>query len=268
MGSEFIAVRPTLAHTDPATGERYQMVSISRPAGYNLQYTRDNELEQKYKIVPKSRAREWWLDEQKKIPLTEQKTIHLLSGALLPIWKNLKKLQQNGLNIVRTTTDDGTRLVGVSITASTINEIRRTFGIWKQSAGTAAEIIRAVRDENEIIELLGEIKIRLTRFQGNRVIEVCPSSFEQIRELRETALINIIQNSRNRFFLPEDEKQAALSLEKVLKSYPPTFPVESEGNALIARKATNLDLKQEAISLPDWLIEPSIEELNRILVKV
>ena len=268
LGSEFIAARPTLAHTDPETGERYQMVLISKPSGYNLLYIRDNELEQKYKIVPKSRVREWWLEEQQKIPPTEQKTIHLLSGALLPIWKNLKKLQHDGLNIVRTTTDEGTRLVGVKIAGETINEIRRTFGIWKNTAGTAEEIIRAVRDENEIIELLGEIKIRLTRFQGNRVIEVCPSSFEQIRELRETALINIIQNSRNRFFLPEDEKQAALSLEKVLKSYPPAFPVESEGNALIARKTTDLDLKQEPVSLPDWLIEPSIEELNRILVKV
>ena len=264
---EFIAARPTLAHTDPATGERYQMVSISRPAGYNLLYIRDNELEQKYKIVPKSRAREWWLEEQKKIPTTEQKTIHLLSGALLPIWKNLKKLQQDGLNIVRTTTDEGTRLVGVKIASETINEIRRTFGIWKRGAETAEEIIRAVREENEIFELFGEIKIRLTRFQGNRVIEVCPISFEQIRELRETALINLIQNSRNRFFLPEDEKQAIESLEKVLKSYPPIQMLKSDGNALIAQKTTNLDLNQEPVSLPDWLIEPSIEEVNRILIR-
>ena len=265
---DFIAVRPTLAHTDPETGERYQMVSVSKPSGHNLIYIRESELGSRYKIVPKSRAREWWISEQAKIPPTEQKTIHLLSGALLPIWKTLKKLQQAGLNIVRTTTDDGTRLVGVKIASETINEIRRTFGIWKNTAGTAEEIIRAVREENEIIELLGEMKIRLTRFQGNRVIEVCPSSFEQIRELRETALINIIQNSRNRFFLPEDEKQAIESLEKVLKSYPPASLLKSEEKAFTAQKTTNLDLKREPVSLPDWLIEPPIEEVNRILVRV
>ena len=134
--------------------------------------------------------------------------------------------------------------------------------------GTAEEIIRAVREENEIIELLGEMKIRLTRFQGNRVIEVCPSSFEQIRELRETALINIIQNSRNRFFLPEDEKQAIESLEKVLKSYPPASLLKSEEKAFTAQKTTNLDLKREPVSLPNWLIEPPKEEVNRILVRV
>ena len=264
---EFIAVRPTLAHTDPETGERYQMVSVSKPSGYNLIYIRESELDSRYKIVPKSRAQDWWQSEQEKLAPTEQKTIHLLSGALLPIWKTLKKLQQNGLNIVRTTTDDGTRLVGVSIAAATVNEIRRTFGIWKNAAGTAEEIIRAVRDEHEIIELLGEIKVRQTRFQGNRVIEVCPGTFEQIRELRETALINIIQNSRSRFFLPEDEKRATETLEKVLKQYPPTSLIKNEGEVLKAQNTAELDLNQKAVSLPDWLIEPPKEEVERILVR-
>lgn len=264
---EFIAVRPTLAHTDPETGERYQMISVSRPSGYNLLYIRENELDSRYKIVPKSRAQKWWQSEVEKIPPTEQKTIHLLSGALLPIWKNLKKLQQNGLNIVRTTTDDGMRLVGVSITASTINEIRRTFGVWQQTAGTAAEIIRAAREEHEIIELLGEIKVRQTRFQGNRVIEICAATFEQIRELRETALINIIQNSRSRFFLPEDETRALETLEKVLTLYPPTSLLKNEGEALKVQNTVQSDLNGNAVSLPDWLIEPPPAEVERILVR-
>jgi hypothetical protein len=266
-GGEFIAVRPTLAHTDPETGERYQMVSVSKPAGYNLLYIRESELDSRYKIVPKSRVNKWWQNEQEKIPPTEQKTIHLLSGALLPIWKNLKKLQQTGLNIVRTTTDDGTRLVGVSIAAGSLNEIRRTFGIWKNSAGTAEEIIRAVGEEHETVELLGEIRIRQTRFQGNRVIEVCPGTFEQIRELRETALINIIQNSRSRFFLPDDEKRASETLEEVLKWYPPVSLIKSEGEAEDAQNTVGLDSNHSPVSLPDWLIEPPKTEVEQILVR-
>lgn len=264
---EFVAVRPTLAHTDPETGERYQMVSVSRPAGYNLIYMRERELASRYKIVAKSRARDWWQTEQAKIPPTEHKTIHLLSGALLPIWKNLKKLQQAGLNIVRTTTDDGVRLVGVNIAGDTINEIRRTFGIWQRSAGTAEEIIRAVREENEIVELLGEMRIRPTRFQGNRLIEICPSSYEQIRELRETALINIIQNSRNRFFLPENEKLAIETLEKVLKAYPPLHLLKSEAEGINAQNTPSLTMNQTPVLLPDWLIEPPGGEVERILVR-
>lgn len=261
---EFIAVRPTLAHTDPETGERYQMVSVSRPAGYNLLYIRESELNSRYKIVPKSRARAWWQAEQAKIPPTEQKAIHLLSGALLPIWKNLKRLQQTGLNIVRTTTDDGVRLVGVNITAETIKEIRRTFGIWQCAAGTAEEITRTVRDENEIIELLGEIRIRRTRFQGLSAIEICPGSYDQIRELRETALINITQNSRNRFFLPENELLALETLEKLLKAYPPTSLLKNEGEGNYVQNTSALAINQTPVLLPDWLIEPSAGDVERI----
>lgn len=264
---EFIAVRPTLAHTDPETGERYQMVSVSRPAGYNLLYIRENELDSRYKIVPKAKANKWWQSEVEKIPPTEQKTVHLLSGALLPIWKSLKKLQQSELNIIRTTTDDGMRLVGVSMAASTINEIRRTFGVWKNAAATAEEIIRSVRDEHEIIELLGEIRVRLTRFQGNRIIELIPSTFEQIRDLRETALINIVQNSRSRFFLPEDEKRAVETLERVLKIFPPASLIKNEGEAPETPNPVALGLNHRPVSLPDWLIEPPKEEVERIIVR-
>ncbi len=265
---EFVAVRPTLAHTDPETGDRYQMVSVSRPAGYNLLYIRESELDQKFKIVPKSRVRDWWIGEEKKIPPTEQKTIHLLSGALLPIWKNLKKLQQDALNIVRTTTDDGTRLVGVKIESSVIGEIRRSFGIWRNSGTTAEEIIKSVWEENESFDLLGEMKIRRTRFQGRSVIEVTPSSYEQIRELREIGLINIIQNSKQRFFLSEDEKSARETLSKVLKTYPPLHLLKDDGKGVYEQNTNQLIDIHSPVGLPEWLIEPPIEEVQKITVAV
>ncbi len=80
--------------------------------------------------------------------------------------RNLKTLQQTGLRIVRTTTDDGTRLVGVNISAQCVREIQQYFGMWKCTASTADEILQTVNNENQSIDLLGDIKIRRTRFQG------------------------------------------------------------------------------------------------------
>ena len=265
--AEFVAARPSPAHTNPETGERFQMVSLARPAGYNLAYISEGELNQKYKIVAKTKARAWWIEEQKKIPPTMRKTIHLLSGALLPIWKSLKKLQQDALNIVRTTTDDGKRLVGVNIPGETISEIRRAFGVWKCAAATAGEIIQAVSEENETIELLGEMKIRPARFQGQRLIEVAPTSYEQIRELRETALVNIIQNSRNRFFLPENAGKARETLEKVLKAYPPVYLLKAAGSPDYEQNTTVLTNAHKAVQLPEWLLEPQTSEIERIKVR-
>jgi hypothetical protein len=248
----FVAVRRTLSHTDPETGERYQMFSISKPAGRNISYVRENELNQKYRVVPKSRPELWWLNEEAKIPPFEQKTVHLLSGALLPIWKYLKTLSQHALNIVRTTTDDGTRLVGVNVAAESLNDIRRHFGLRSEIPTTAAEILRVVDFENNTVNLTGDIKIRTTRFQGQLLTEVCPSTFEQIREFRGMGLVNIVQHGKQRFFLPE--RSPHVSLEPILALYPPqstdiSFLPKLQGNF-------NAFVREEPVELPAWLFEP------------
>ncbi|MBK8467573.1 MAG: strawberry notch C-terminal domain-containing protein [Chloracidobacterium sp.] len=257
----YVAVRATLSHTDPETGDRFQMFSVSRPAGYNLSYIRENELVQKYKLVPKSRAESWWLYEESKIPASEKRTVHLLSGALLPIWKHLNALQQTGLNIVRTTTNDGMRLVGVNISAECITEIRKHFGIWRSAATTAEEILKSVNDDYENIDLLGDIKVRKTRFQGTSVVEVYPSTSEQIREFRETELINIVQNGKQRFFVPENEEIANIAFGKLLKMYPPVHLLQ----ASVATESDNnfppLDYANEPVVLPTWIIEPLATEV-------
>lgn len=248
----YVAVRRTLSHTDPETGERYQMFSVSKPAGRNLAYIRENELNQKYRVVPKSRAERWWLNEEAKIPPFEQKTVHLLSGALLPIWKYLKTLSRDSLNIVRTTTDDGTRLVGVNVAGEWLNDIKRHFGLRSEIPTTAAEILRVVDFENNTVNLTGNVKIRTTRFQGQLLTEICPSTFEQVREFRRMGLVNIAQHGKQRFFLPE--RSPHTSLEPILALYPPastdiSFLPELQGdiNALV---------KEEPAELPEWLIEP------------
>ena len=248
----FVAVRRTLSHTDPETGERYQMFSISKPEGRNLSYIRESELNQKYRIVPKIKAEKWWLAEEAKIPPFEDKTVHLLSGALLPIWKYLKTLSKDALNIVRTTTDDGMRLVGVKITEECLRDLFRHFGLRSDIPTTAPEVLRIVDFENNTVYLTGDIKIRTTRFQGRLLTEVCPSTFEQIREFRGMGLVNIVQHGKQRFFLPE--RSAHIYLEPILALYPP--------------KSTEIDFlpelqpefqtfeKEEPIELPGWLIEP------------
>ena len=249
----FVAVRRTLSHTEPETGERYQMFSISKPAGRNMSYIRENELNQKYRVVPKSRAETWWLNEESKIPPFEQKTVHLLSGALLPIWKYLKTLSHDALNIVRTTTDEGTRLVGVNITAESLNDIRRHFGLRSEIPTTAAEILRVVDCENNTVNLTGDIKIRTTRFQGQLLTEVCTSTFEQIREFRGMGLVNIVQHGKQRFFLPERSPQ--ISLEPILALYPP----ESTDVSLLPKLQGDFNalVKDEPVELPGWLFEPN-----------
>lgn len=258
----FVAVRRTLSHTDAESGERYQMVSLSKPAGRNLSYIREVELNQKYRICPKNRAEVWWLNEEAKIPPFEQRTVHLLSGALLPIWKYLKTLSHDALNIVRTTTDEGTRLVGVNISTDWLNDIRRHFGLRSEIATTAAEILRVVDFENNTVNLAGDIKIRTTRFQGQLLTEVRPSTVEQTRELRRMRLINIVHYGKQRFFLPKSSPQTYL--EPILALY----PLESTNIDFLPERQHNLGkvTEEKPAELPDWLVEPAKDAIRELCV--
>jgi hypothetical protein len=258
----FVAVRRTLSHTDPETGERYQMFSISKPTGRNLSYVRESELNRKYRVVPKGRAEKWWIEEEANIPPFEQRTVHLLSGALLPIWKYLKTLSHDALNIVRTTTDSGTRLVGVNIAAEWLGDIRRHFGLRSELPTTATEILRVVDFENNTVNLTGDIRIRTTRFQGQLKSEVCPSTFEQIQELRGMGLINIVQHGKQRFFLPEWSPQ--VYLEPILALYPP----ESTDISFLPELQGDFDafVKEKPVELPGWLFEPGENAVRELSV--
>jgi hypothetical protein len=258
--NSLVAVRRTLSHTDPETGERYQMFSISKPVGRNTSYVRENELNQKYRIVPKSRAEMWWRYEESKIPPFEERTVHLLSGALLPIWKYLKTLSHDALNIVRTTTDEGVRLVGVSISNEWIGDIKRHFGLRSEIPTTAEEVLRVVDFEKNTVKLTGDIAIRATRFQGRLLTEICPSTVEQIRELRRIGLVNIVQHGKQRFFLPEWSSKNYL--EPVLALYPPqstdiTFLPEMQSNYIEF-------VREKPVALPGWLYEPDEQTVGEL----
>ncbi|MBX3282044.1 MAG: strawberry notch family protein [Acidobacteria bacterium] len=259
----FVAVRKTLSHTDPETGERYQMYSISKPAGRNLSYIPERELNQKYRIVPKAKAEKWWIEEESKIPKVEHRTVHLLSGALLPIWKYLKTLSKDALNIVRTTTDDGMRLVGVKISDEWLADIRRHFGLRLKAPTTAQEILRITEFEHNTVKLMDDIQIKTARFQGMLLTEVCPSTLDQIKELRGMGLVNIVQHGKQRFFLPQDEPSAINCLEKLIELYPP----DSSEIDFLPKMEVNREVfaKEEPIRIPEWLIEPE-SELVRELV--
>ncbi|MGB7070619.1 MAG: strawberry notch family protein [Pyrinomonadaceae bacterium] len=248
----FIGVRRTLSHTDPETGERYQMFSITKPVGRNVAYLREGELNQRYRVVPKTKAEDWWVKEENKIPAFENRTVHILSGALLPIWKYLKTLSHDALNIVRTTADDGTRLVGVRISEEWLRDIRQHFGLRSSIPTTTSEVLRVVDFEKNSVNLIGDITVRTTRFQGQLLTEVCPSTFEQIRELRGMGLVNIVQNGRQRFFLPQESARTAL--ERVLALYPP----ESTSIGFLPEFQIGTEdlTKQDPVTLPDWLMEP------------
>lgn len=269
---EFIATRPSLIHTDPETGESYQTYAVSRPAGRNLFYTGEAELAARYRLVPKAKAKDWWNGEVAIIPPVVNKNVFLLSGALIPVWRQIKNIKDAAFKIVRTTTDEGVRLVGLQIPKTQVKEIIRLFdGIWEQEE-TSKEIFQSVLEGKESIELTENIRLRSSKFFGETYVEIVPGRAEHPKKFRSLGLTSLTQQSRERFLLPRNEEQSSVLLQKLLTQFPPLSGMNQTVNQIDEKifiqnknNPTNNVIEDFApIDVREWLVEPDPEEFARI----
>ncbi len=267
---EFVAARPSLVHTDPETGESYKTFAVSHPEGKNLFYVGEAEFAARFRLVPKIKAKDWWNGEVERIPPVINKTVFLLSGALIPVWRQIKNVKETAFKIVRTTTDEGVRLVGLQIPKLQVKEIIRLFdGVWEREE-TSAEIYKNILDGKESLDLMENIRLKSSKFFGDYYVEIVPGRAEHPKKFRSVGLTSITQNSRERFLLPQNDEDAVGLLQKLLAQFPPV-----SGNAnlqKIEQQSDNLSKKADTaevspIDVRQWLIEPDREEFAQIGVR-
>ena len=267
-GAEYVAARTSLIHTDPETGLSYQTYAVSRPAGRNQFYLDEAELNARYRLVPKSKAKDWWNGEVEKIPPFVKKDVFLLSGALLPVWRQIKNVKDAAFKIVRTTTDEGVRLVGLQVPKHTVKEITRLFDCVWQRAETSNEIFQSIITGKESCELVENIRLKNSKVFGDYYVEVVPGKAEHPKKFRALGITSITQNSRERFLLPQGESEAVELLQKLVSQFPPApgtifidkfLDEKSGGDA--ALPVEKLAGELAPIDVRQWLIEPDSEQL-------
>ena len=272
---EFIAARPSLVHTDPQTGESYQTYAVSRPKGLNLFYLTDSELTARFRLVPKAKAKDWWNGEVGKIPPFVSKTVFLLSGALIPVWRQIKNIKDAAFKIVRTTTDEGVRLVGLQVPKPQVKEITRLFDCTWKTEETSSEIYENVLFGKESLELVENIRLKNSKFFGDFYVEIVPGRAEHPKKFRTLGITSITQNSRERFLLPLNESDAAQLLKNLLSQFPPAGGKYKSDQPIDKKIADINEIEQTqkvGVELPpidvrEWLIEPNEEELARISLR-
>lgn len=270
--AEYVAARASLIHTDPETGLSYQTYAVSRPSGRNQFYLDEAELAARYRLVPKSKAKDWWDGEVEKIPPLVKKDVFLLSGALLPIFRQIKNVKDASFKIVRTTTDEGVRLVGLQVPKPYVKEITRLFDCAWQRAETSEEIFQSVIGSRESCELVENIRLKNSKVFGDFYVEVVPGFATHPKKFRALGLVSITQNSRERFLLPQNEPEAIGLLQKLVSQYPPVSGTHfldqlqnEETDASSGAPPAAMVMGELApIDVREWLIEPDSEQLDLV----
>lgn len=252
---------PSRFHTDIDTGATYRTFAIWQPEGSRVNYKPEDELARKFQPIEPEQASEWWDKRYADLPAIETSEMHVIGGAILPLWQRLKTSESSGLRIVRVTTEDGRRIVGAQIPEGRVGPVLRSLGV-SRNLKTPAEIFDAVFRNNDEIELAEGVTIKRTSVHKEPRIEAERLQYYQYAALREMGLIEEYIQYKSRFFISTEEDVGVEQITKLLKAYP---PVKSEGevedeeftpeDAPMETEAAPVDLTKWVIPTPEARLE-------------
>ena len=274
--ANIILVTKSGNHTDHESGKTYETYAVTKPEEARSYYINDTELG-KYQKVQTDSAIAWWKLYCQTVPETTTKELHLIAGAVLPLWQRLKTTQDAQLKVVRVVTEDSQRIVGVRIPANRVQQILRSLGI-ASTISDPSEIIDAILTNDDQIALVEGLSLSRSKIYGTQYVELRGVSHHKFTQLRDVGLINMSIDFRQRFFLPVDDPDQAIDiLNELLKLYPLVTPeIEhpqeiplptTEFRALAQAQSTNIfDLLQTpATTLVTQLVQSN--ETDDTLVK-
>jgi predicted RNA methylase len=150
-----------------------------------------------------------WSVQLAQLPEFKTEILHLITGALLPIWKTIPA--QNS-RVYRLNTDEGEKILGRLIQANYIRNVLKAMNIKQQFS--APEVIQSVL-EGETEALPQGISLRRSRIAGSYRLELCDCQpfFEQ---LQAVGCFSEIIQWRKRLFIPSGT-QAVTVLQNVMK---------------------------------------------------
>jgi hypothetical protein len=253
---EFILILESGRHTDPADGSTFSTYSVWKPEGARISYIRDRDLNEKYSVVRSEQAQAWWQRQYAVAPEIETKEVHIIAGAILPLWQKLKTRGDAKLRVVRVSTDDGQRIVGVEIPPSQVRQVLRTLGLGRPLADPGT-VFHATLDDGENFQLVCDMRLKRVKLHGEPALElICPEP-DRFDELRDLGLINEQVRFRQRFLLPSDPEKGVPILTELLDRYP-TLETD-EASERPQQENLSIDVpasEARSIMLEEWIDPP------------
>src|SRR5260370_6917999 len=242
--------------TDPADGKTFAPYSVWRPAGARMSYIREQEVNERYRPVRASAAQSWWAEQYAVVPEIETKEVHIIAGAIIPLWQKLKSKAEAKLQVVRVSTEDGQRIVGVEIPRLRIGPVLRSLGLGRFPANPS-KVFRGVLQEGDEITLVGDLKLKRSRLQREPAIELLCVDCDRFEELRRLGLLNEQISFRQRFFVPTEEEKGVRIITQLLNRY----PIDEANGASEEPQQASLSVQipiteARCMHLEDWILPP------------
>ena len=162
-------------HVDARTGKVYAGVRLEGPT--QMRYMEERKLTQdKYEDVPKAKAKTMWDDQIQNTPGTYKRKLHMVTGALLPVYD---RLPVSNPKIRRIVLNNGNSYLGRVFTAKEIQEVLKKFRVkMKGEQYTSEQVIDAAMAGRTVV-LSNDVRIQRTKVSGENRLSLTNIPMEE-----------------------------------------------------------------------------------------
>lgn len=218
ISGHIILATPTGSRTDPHTGVVVKRVHLTRPNGALSSVINRAELAEKYEPIEGKDAQTLWTIERAAVPDVRTKTVHVIGGAIIPVWQRLQTRGATLLKVVRVETEKGERIVGVRIPNKAIAAVLAALGV-KSKDQKPEDVFNAVLND-ATINLTSNLTLKSARFKGNKAIVLSGFDRYKLQELKNLGLRHEIINYTDKLLIPTDPDIGIPILTRLLERYP------------------------------------------------
>ena len=179
----------------------------------------ETTLKEKAQLVDKADWQKEWDAEVAKVPEFNEDTLHMLTGALLPIWNSLP--QEGNTKVKRLLAHDGSTYLGRVIDKDLIDGVLKGFDIGRtMEVFTAKQVMDKALDNGTRFYLTNDrVQIFRSRVSGEWRLEVAQPYNSWYLTRRYPGIMQERISFRDRYFIPVGEKGVSI-LEKLLADNP------------------------------------------------
>lgn len=170
----------------------------------------EKNMNAKTEEIPKAEWEAVWKEAVKEVPEYNESELHMITGALLPVWNKLP--QDGNIKAMRITATDGTQYLGRVIPPKQIDAVLRSLGASKSSIKkqyTGKELYSAVMDKAQAVSFDGLYGATWTvsrrRVSGENRLEVTGRNLFAFKEKYPGVFTETIQY-KQRYFIPTGSK--------------------------------------------------------------
>lgn len=186
-------------------------------------YLSEQQVSQRWNKIDNETAKALWNKRLEEMPEYRQENVHLISGAVLPVWD---KLPETNIKVYRILTDNGDVLIGRVIPENAIDSILRRLGANRTKGKVDVSSVMNSIKNGDVVYLENGWSLKQRKVANEQRIELTGPRFENYEFIKKIGVFSERISYQTRFFIPT--KTNTENIIKELMQYSPYSRTETE----------------------------------------